>query len=88
MKKIIYCYTEWQEKLFRDLKAKVPIIEFHKGLPTEFSDGSDDHSLVVMDDLMTEASKSENTTNAFTRTSHHRNVSILFLTKNFFFKSI
>lgn len=69
---ITYCYTEWQEKLFCSLKEKIPQIEFHKGIPEEFADGTDVHKIVVLDDLMHEVSKSPCVAAAFTRTSHHR----------------
>jgi len=86
--KVLYCYTEYQPNFFNDLKKRIPCIEFHKGLPEEFADGTDKPSIVVLDDLMNEVSKSDDTLAAFTRTSHHRNVNIIILVQNFFHKNL
>src|SRR5690348_5627979 len=82
--RITYCYTEYQPKFFNHLKRKIPQIVFHKGLPEEYADGSDQPSIMILDDLMDEASKSSSACAAFTRTSHHRNVSLIILVQNFF----
>ena len=82
--RVTYCYTEWQPALFSELKAKIPAIQFHKGLPEKWHDGTDEPSLVVLDDLMHEAGKKSDVGAAFTRTSHHRNVSVIILVQNFF----
>jgi len=86
--RVLYCYTEEQPKFFQDLKSAIPSIEFNRGLPDEYSDGSDKHCILVLDDLMTELSKRQESAAAFTRTSHHRNVSIIALVQNFFLKNL
>lgn len=80
--KVLYCYQEYQPKLFNEIKSYVPNIEFKQGLPTDFTGPL----LIVLDDLMTEVAKSEEMVKAFTIYSHHNNVSIIFLTQNFFEK--
>ena len=82
--RVMYCYQEYQTNLFEKIKLHTPKIVFHKGLPTEFGDG--EPLLLIIDDLMSEVSKSEETVKAFTIYSHHKNVSIIFLTQNFFEK--
>jgi hypothetical protein len=86
--RILYCYTEYQPKFFQFLKHHIPNIQFCKGLPESYHDGTDRPSIVVLDDLMNEASKSDDTLAAFTRTSHHRNVSIIILVQNFFHRNL
>jgi len=86
--KIIYCYTEYQLKLFSSLKDTIPNIEFHEGMPNDFTSFGNGHKLLILDDLMSEATKSGDANNAFTRTSHHQNISIIFLTQNLFFKNM
>jgi hypothetical protein len=78
--KVIYCYGEYQS-----LFDNYPQIEFHEGLPdiTMF-DGTP--TLLILDDLMSEANDS--VTNLFTKVSHHRNVSVVFLTQNIFYKNL
>lgn len=85
---VLYLYTEYQPKLFGELKAKVPGIQFHQGFPDDVGDENNRHRLVICDDLMTEISKSSDAVNLFIRGSHHRNISILFLVQNFFFKNL
>lgn len=81
--KVLYCYQVYQPNLFGDLQKAVPHIEFHKGLPSGFGDGS---KIIVLDDLMTEVSTSDELVKAFSIYSHHNNISIIFLTQNFFNK--
>jgi hypothetical protein len=82
--RVLYCYTEEQPLFFSKLRHAVPTIKFYKGLPVDFADG--EPMILILDDLMSEISKSTDATNAFTRTSHHQNVSIIYLTQNFFFR--
>jgi len=84
---VTYCYTEWQAALFAELKNNVFGIQFHLGLPDQYHDGTDRPSIVVLDDLMHEAAKKDIGA-AFTRTSHHRNVSLIILVQNFFHKNM
>lgn len=82
--RVIVYYTEWQnayQQLRRD--CNIPI-EFREGLPqsTDFTDARRP-KLVILDDLMHEAS-SQSVVNLFTRGSHHKNLSIFFLTQNLF----
>ena len=72
---VIWCYGEWQS-LYKEIKAT-----FHEGLldtlPTD-----DKPRLLVVDDLMHEADK--RVVDLFTKGSHHRNISVLFITQNLF----
>ena len=78
--KIVYCYGEYQQ-LFRNY----PQVTFHQGLPnTDDFDGSEP-VLLIVDDLMHETD--ETIANLFTKGSHHRNVSVIFLLQNLFHKN-
>jgi hypothetical protein len=84
-KKVMYCYGVWQ-KLFED-KEKELALDFHEGLPTEeevihFADGS--HNVIVIDDLMDQVVDSPQIQNLFTRLSHHKFVSVIFVNQNMF----
>jgi hypothetical protein len=77
--KVVYCYGEYQP-----LFDNYPRIEFHEGLPdVDMFDGAP--TLLILDDLMGEAD--DVVTKLFTKVSHHRNVSVVFLTQNIFYKS-
>ena len=86
--RVIYCYIEAQPKFFAHLRETVPGIEFNQGLPEEYSDGTDRPSIIVLDDMMDLVAKSDDACAAFTRTSHHRNINLIILVQNFFYKNL
>jgi hypothetical protein len=78
--KIMYCYGEYQP-VFNEY----PDVVFHEGLP-DISQFDGQHKiLLILDDLMSETNDS--VSNIFTKVSHHRNVSVMYLTQNLFYKS-
>jgi len=79
-RKIVYCYGEYQE-LFR----AYPRVVFHQGLPDLNDFDGSVPVLLVIDDLMQETN--ETVANLFTKGSHHRNVSVMFLAQNLFPKN-
>jgi len=79
-RRIIYCYGEYQQ-LFR----KYPGVTFHQGLPNMDDFDGSEPVLLVVDDLMNETDDS--IANLFTKGSHHRNISIVFLVQNLFHKN-
>lgn len=86
-KKIVYAYSEYQP-LFDEMKRTIPNIIFHRGLPTRedlenYSEGLD-HTILVLDDLMLQITRSEESVQLFTVTSHHRNITIMFLTQSLY----
>ena len=79
--KIIWCYGEWQESY-----AKYRNIDFREGLSSLKDIDSIGNKMVVIDDLMQESDKS--VTQLFVKGSHHRNLSVIFITQNLFNKNI
>ena len=59
-------------------------VRFYEGLDDLNSIKFGEPHLIIIDDLMSEASKSEQISNLFTKGSHHRNVSVILLIQNFF----
>lgn len=82
--RVIYHFGADQPKLFQNLKETVPMIEFNKGMPTEFGDELCTPTLVIIDDLMEECLKSTDLLNVFIRGSHHYNVSVIFISQLFY----
>lgn len=80
--RIVLYYAEWQPA-YRELAGKRDV-EFRQGAPQscDFDEAGAEPQLVIIDDLMSEACKS--VVNIFTRASHHRNLSVFFLTQNLF----
>ena len=80
---IHYCYGSWQTS-FETLKKKG--VTFSAGVPTErdlykwFPRGG----LLVMDDLMTEGNNDKSVLDIFTKHSHHRNITVLYLCQDMF----
>jgi len=80
IEKVIWCYGEYQN-VFDGYTA----IQFHEGLPDlNIFDGKA-KTLLVLDDLMAETD--DRVTKIFTKISHHRNVSVMYLTQNIFYQS-
>ena len=78
--KVVWCYGEWQEKL-RDLPKSVVLSEGLKGI---HDIDSSEINLLILDDLMDEASGDAEVSELFTKGSHHRNLSVVFITQNLF----
>ena len=78
--RIVWCYGAYQ-KFFNDLKN----VEFHDGLPDLNSFDGVQRTLLIIDDLMQETD--DRVSQIFTRESHHKNISAVYLTQNIFHKS-
>jgi hypothetical protein len=83
--KILYCYGEHQS-VFDDMARTIPTISFIRGFPPCLYDLLEGYanSLVIIDDLMSECSKDQRISELFTRGSHHRGISVMYLTQNLF----
>lgn len=80
---VVWCYSEWQPA-YETLHH--PRVRFHQGLL-----GMDEFPaqvtgrLLIIDDLMGEGD--DKVTDYFTKGSHHRNLSVMYLTQNVFHQS-
>jgi len=83
--KIVYCYA-YSLPMFEELEQNIPNIQFHEGLPNHYEEF--ENSLIIFDDLMEELAKQKNAIDLFTKKSHHYNISVIFVTHNFFFKNL
>ena len=85
--RIIWCYGQYQP-LYDNVKKNVPGVEFVKGIPDFIEhDTYLDTSVrncIILDDLMGDAKKDERVANLFTKGSHHRNLTVFYLTQNLF----
>lgn len=86
-KNIIYAYGEYQQ-LFEQMESSIPGLILHHGLPTkeqiaEWTHPAE-HTIIVLDDLMTQVTRNEDVLFLFTVTAHHRCCSVIFLTQNLF----
>jgi hypothetical protein len=83
--RIIYCYSVWQ-KAFEEMRKNCNecLIEFKEGLPDIADFNPNQNSILILDDLMTQAGKDEKVLKLFTVDSHHLNLTVFFLTQNIF----
>ena len=85
--RIIWCYSQWQNA-YTQLSMMIPTIEFVKGIPESLENDSyldvNIRNLIVIDDQMIEAGKDNRILNLFTKGSHHRNLSVLYIVQNLF----
>ena len=82
---ILYCYSEYHDQI-KAMQAGGVMI--HQGLPDDtLLDSLRKPAIVILDDLMLNASE-EYLTSLFTKKSHHRNLSVIFLTQDLFQKRV
>lgn len=75
--KVVWCYSQWQPSY-----ENIYGVEFHSGLPEVDSFDPNVRNLVIIDDLM---DKTDSTiTELFTKGSHHRNISVIYIVQNLF----
>ena len=78
---IVWCYGVWQRG-YEELDSNVKL---HEGIPKWEEWSEDKRRLVILDDLMSEIDAS--ITRLFTKGSHHRDMSIIFIVQNLFNKN-
>src|SRR5258705_1189705 len=78
--RVLWCYGEWQDR-YGHLQSQFGV-RFHEGLPDLTSFDGRAPVLIIIDDLIHEADGSVG--KLFTKGSHHRNLSVIFITQNFF----
>ncbi|CAB4020088.1 Hypothetical predicted protein, partial [Paramuricea clavata] len=76
---ILYCYGEWQP-IFEEIRQNIPQIQFFEGFPDvkSMTDPSF-HTVMIIDDLQNELLDNLELANLFTKGSHHRSISVIFL---------
>ena len=82
---VIYCFGQPQKE-FNELIKIVPKIKLVEGFPDDLYEMINGHtnSLVILDDLMCQCSNDQRVSDLFTRGSHHRGLTVMYLTQNLF----
>ena len=87
--RIIWIYGQWQP-LYAEMQRIIPGIEFVKGIPANIEEkqflNPAIRNLIVIDDLMSEASNDKQICDLFTKGSHHRNLSVICLVQNLYYQ--
>ena len=85
--RIVWCYAQWQPA-YAAMAATIPGIEFVKGIPKELEEDSyfdvNVPNLICIDDQMLETGNDKRIVNLFTKGSHHRNLSVIYILQNMF----
>jgi len=76
---IIYCYSEYQNS-FNELRN----IKFNHGLVDIDDLDNTKNNLLIIDDLMEEATNHKSILHLFTRGYHHKNISVFLIVQNLF----
>ena len=86
--KIIFCYGEYQsafDSMMQTIpKQTIPNLTFVEGFPKNLNDMLCTNCLVIVDDLMSQCSQNQSMSDLFTKGSHHRGVSVMYLMQNLF----
>lgn len=88
-KRILRLYKRWQP-MHDVIKSTVyPSVEYIQGIPLDLDQDSFIHlrtrNLVILDDLMSTASKDSRINELFTEVSHHRNLSVIAINQNLYY---
>lgn len=75
----------WFYGIYQPLYDEIENVTFVEGLPPTFQEYLGENTVCVIDDLM-QSSNDKRLSNLFTRGSHHLNLSVIFITQNFFHK--
>ena len=85
--KIVWCYSQWQPA-YMEMLVTIPNIEFVKGILTALEQDAyfsvNKRNLIIFDNQMIDAGKDQRIVNLFTRGSHHRNLSVIYIVQNVF----
>ena len=82
----MWIYGQWQP-LYAEMQRITPGIESVKGIPANIEDeqflNPDIQNLIVIDDLMSEATNDKRICELFTKVLHHCNLSVICLVQNY-----
>lgn len=83
--RIVWAYGEWQPT-YEIIREENPQIEFVRGLDEEVFESFNPHrtNLLILDDLMAELGSSPKLSSLFTKGSHHRNLSVIYIVQNIY----
>ena len=86
--RIIWYYSQWQRAYTPQLLMMILTIKFIKGIPESLENESyldvNICNLIVINDQMIEARIDNRIVNLFTKGSHHRNLSVIYVVQNLF----
>ncbi|RWS23465.1 hypothetical protein B4U80_10692 [Leptotrombidium deliense] len=84
----IMIFYSMKQKLYDEIILQHPTIKFINNLDQKLIENHDasEKGLIVIDDLMSEATNNQIICDLFTKGSHHKNISVILILQNFFCK--
>ena len=84
---IIWCYGIYQPA-YGEMQRNIPDIQFVEGVPSDLESmiNPSIRNLVDINDLMHEVSTDQRITSFFSKGSHHRSLSVIFILQNIFLR--
>lgn len=82
--RVLICYGVWQEA-YRSISHPDIEVTFNEGFSYDYADLRPD--VMVLDDLMSEMANDKKLTACFTKSSHHLQISVIYITQNVFHQS-
>ena len=81
-KRIIWCYGQWQPMYLKIIDT-IPSIAFYESIPSEIDSryflDVNKRNLIVLDDLMAQSGGDKRIANLFSKGSHHRSLSVMYI---------
>jgi len=84
IQRLVYCYGIYLKETFSLLQQYYPYMELVNGIDNDLNFKAELNNILIIDDLMTDAVKSNIVSDYFTKGSHHMNLSVIYLTQNIF----
>ena len=85
IRKVLYCHGVWQDR-FDSMKNRG--VGFHEGLPLDdlgtLFPPSKRPALLILDDLMNVAGDDRKVLDLFTKESHHKNITVIYICQDMF----
>ena len=85
--RILWIFKRWQP-LYDELKHWIPNIQFIEGITEDIkSDAlidSRDRMLLIIDDMIKDATQEKEICELYTESTHHRNLSVIYIMQNLF----
>ena len=80
----IYFYFMEKQKIYEEIQKENPGIEFIHGFPENFPSHGDNHTLIILDDMINELGNGEQIVDLFIKGSHHRKQTCILVSHNLF----
>ena len=81
----IYFYFMEKQEIYKQIQNENPGIKFIHGFPEKFPSHEGKHTLIILDDMITEIGKGKQIVDLFIMGSHHRNITCILVSQNLFF---